>query len=89
MTDHLANLDFTENIDEDSSRVPLTIHATGTEADLQRIAELLGLGHGTIRSTGPKAKPLDIVRPTDIVGLSGDHQWNHGRTAIPQGTPLS
>jgi hypothetical protein len=85
----LANLTFVENVDEDSSRVPLTIHATGTEADLRRLASLLNLAHGRIQSPEIAREDSDIVLPTDIVGLTGDHQWNHGRTAIPQGTPLS
>jgi len=88
-SEHLSNLTFVENVDEDDSRIPLTIYATGTEADLKRVADLLSLGHGTVRSPQSNTKPVDIVRPTDIVGLTGDHQWNHGRTAIPQGTPLS
>ena len=88
MNNRLASLAFTEIVDDDSSRVPLQIHATGTEADLLRVASLLCLGHGTLRFTDSGIKPVDITRPTNIIGLSGDHQWNHGRTAIPQG-PLS
>lgn len=87
-TEPRASLQFSEIVDPDiSTRTGLEITAHGTTADLQRLADLLSLAHGTIRCPG--IKPIHIVRPTDIVGLTGDGQWNHGRTATPQGTPIS
>jgi len=84
-----AHLHFVENVSEGT--IPLEIKATGLQTDLLRVAELLGLGHGSISVPGsPKSatKAIYLSRPTDIAGLTGAFQWNHGRTAIPQGTPL-
>jgi len=77
----IANLEFIENVDPDQSvRIPLTVHATG--------AELLGISHGQLQFGEPGRRRETIALPNDIAGLTGDRQWKHGRTSIPQGTPI-
>lgn len=72
-----ASLDF-EEISE--AEVPLRLHASGTPDDVRRVAELLGLTHGVIRSRSGLGPPRteSVENRHGLAGLLG-RQWDHAR----------